>query len=60
MKKQRRKQSHENIHTLAANTLKHRDTDSETDDNETEGEGTKENEDEGEVANAEDSGKEGP
>ena len=60
MKKQRREQPYENIHTLAANTLKHRDTDSETNDTETEGESTKENEDEDEATNAEDSGKEGP
>ena len=46
MKKQRRKQSHENICTLAANTLKDWDTDSETNDTETEDESTKENEDE--------------
>ena len=59
MKKQSRKQSHENIHTLAANALKHQDADSETDDTETEYESTKENVDEDEVTNAEDIGKEG-
>ncbi|KAF8551715.1 hypothetical protein OG21DRAFT_1417445 [Imleria badia] len=58
-KKERRKQSQENIHTLAANTLKHENVDSENEHTETEDE-TTEDEDEREVMDAEGSGKEAP
>ncbi|KAG6373747.1 hypothetical protein JVT61DRAFT_5889 [Boletus reticuloceps] len=57
MKKERRRQSQENIHALAANTLNHQDINSETEGMETEDETTEEDEDESEVMDAEDNGK---
>jgi len=61
MKKERRKQSQENIHTLAANThaLEDQSIDSGTEHTETEDE-TTEDEDGSGIMDTEDSGKEGP
>ena len=61
MKKERRKQWRENIHTLATNTPKHQNIDSETEQTETEDETTEEDEDETEDIDmdGDDSGKEG-
>lgn len=62
MKKERRKRSQENIHTLAANTHTPEDQniDSGTERTETEDQTTEEDEDGSGIMDAEDSGKEGP
>jgi hypothetical protein len=62
MKKERRRQRQENIHTLATNTIKHETIDSETEHTETENETTEEDEDENDDMDmdAVDTGKDGP
>ena len=62
MKKERRRQRQENIHTLATSTIKDENIDSETEHTETEDESTEADEDENEDMDmdAVDSGKDGP
>jgi len=62
MKKERRRQRQENIHTLATNTIKHETIDSETEHTGTEDETTEEDEDENDDMDmdAVDTGKDGP
>ncbi|KAH0840218.1 hypothetical protein J3R83DRAFT_1222 [Lanmaoa asiatica] len=59
-KKEKYKQSQENIHTLAANGLKNQSIDSESGHTETEDEATEEDEDESEIMDAENSEREEP